>query len=439
LRFLRAARLAYGHPRYVFQPTHNICSTQLEKRGGRWSPRFFMLSIFPYRLLFATLLLAGSALRGVAHDADSYGGLYRSRDAGATWLPADAGLFINASNSIAISPADSNHLLYGTDTRLMRSRNGGRDWQDEAVDLIAGPVFCVAFDRDGRGAYAANGNALFRSDDGVRWRRLEAPLTAMPIAQIVTGQSAVYIAGNDGLYRGSASSQDWSGPEQGLPEEAISALVVADGNPRASIHAVLAGRIWASVNGNTWRQAAGDWRDQRIDTISADSEDAQRLWAGGASRLFRSDDGGKTWQPHGKPLADPNIFIRGIAVAQAGAVIVLTTHRGLMRSADGGATWVKIESALPLHLEPSPLAQDRNDPNIVYTGFSLRPYSEPWRSAQEVAEQMRRDHARKRYTAIALAIGALVLIAAAWVVLRKRAATHGAIGGPQPAERRETK
>ena len=400
-----------------------------------------MVSIFSYRLLFAALLLASSAVRVAAHDADSYGGLYRSRDAGATWLPADAGLFINASNAIAISPIDSNHLLYGTDTRLMRSRNGGRDWQDEASDLIAGPVFCVAFGRDGRGAYAANANGLFSSDDGVRWRRLDVPLTAMPISQIVVGQSAIYVAGNDGLYLSSASGEDWSGPQHGLPEEAVSAVVVAEGKLKASIHAVLAGRIWSSVDGGSWQQAAGDWQNQRLDTISADPDDAQRLWAGGASRVFRSDDGGKIWQPHGKPLADPNIFIRGIAAIQAGAVIVLTTHRGLMRSADGGVTWLKIESALPLHLEPSPLAQDRNDPNIVYTGFSLRPYSEPWRTAQEVAEQMRRDHARKRYTAIALAIGALLLIGAAGLVLRKRAARQ--VSGPEhemlPADRRETK
>jgi photosystem II stability/assembly factor-like uncharacterized protein len=377
------------------------------------------------RFICTVLLLACWGVNAPAHDADAYGGLYRSRDAGATWLPADAGLFINASNAIAISPTDSNHLLYGTDTRLLKSHNGGRDWHDQASQLIAGPVFSVAFDRDGRGGYAANTNGLFRSDDGVVWRALEVPLTAMPIAQIVVGHSNVYIAGNDGIYVGSANGQDWRGPAKGLPEEAISALVVTEGKPPASVHAAVAGRIWRSEDGgDSWQQAAGDWTDQRIDTLSTDPDDKRRLWAGGASRLFRSEDGGKNWQPHGKPLPDPNIFIRGIAVTKTGAVIVLTTHRGLMRSADGGATWAKIESALPLHLEPSPLRQDSNDPNIVYAGFSLRPYNEPWRTAQEVAEQMRRDQARKRNTAIALAIGALLLVLTAWVFLRKRSATQ---------------
>jgi photosystem II stability/assembly factor-like uncharacterized protein len=383
------------------------------------------MSFSLHRFLVATLLVGYWAPDAVAHDADAYGGLYRSRDAGATWLPADAGLFINASNAIAISPTDSNHLLYGADTRLLRSRNGGRDWHDQAPQLIAGPVFCVAFDRDGHGGYAANANGLFRSDDGVNWRALKVPLTAMPISQIVVGHTNVYLAGIDGLYRDSANGEDWRGPANGLPEEAISALLVADGTPQASIHAVLAGRIWRSEDGGeTWQRAAGGWTNQRIDALGRDPEDKLRLWAGGASRLFRSDDGGKNWQPHGKPLPDPNISIRGIAVTKASAVIVLTTHRGLMRSADSGATWAKIESALPLHLEPSPLTQDGKDPDIVYAGFSLRPYNEPWRTAQQVAEQMRRDQARKRSTAIALAIGALILVLAGWVFLRRRSATQ---------------
>ena len=354
-----------------------------------------------------------------AHDADTYGGLYRSRDAGATWLPADAGLFINASNALAIDPTDSNHLLYGTDVRVLRSKNGGRDWHDQARDMIAGPIFCVAFDATGKRAYAANATGLFRSDDGGQWRALDVPLQAFPIAQIVSAIGQAYLAGNNGLYIGNAGGQEWSGPARGLPEEAISALVVADGKPEPSIHAAIAGRIWRSEDGGaTWKQTSGNWTDQRVDVIGVDFGDKNKLWAAGASRLFRSNDGGQTWQPHGKPLPDPNIAIR--AIAAAGNAIVLTTHRGLMRSADAGATWAKVESALPLHLEPSPLAQDRSDPNIVYAGFSLRPYNEAWRVAQEAAQKQRDEDARKRYVIIAAIVAVFFIASVTAILLRKR-------------------
>ena len=369
-----------------------------------------------------TLLVPVFASTARAHDADSYGGLYRSRDAGATWLPADAGLFINASNAIAIHPADSNHLLYGTDTRLLRSQNGGRDWHEQAPQQIAAPILSVAFDVDGNSAFAATTDGLFRSESNGQWRAVNVPFSAFPIAQIVAMRGKIYLAGNDGIYMGSANSQDWRGLTKGLPEEPVSALLVDDTTPGANIHAVVAGRIWRSEDdGKSWQQAAGNWRDRRIDIISADLRDTKKIWAGGASQLFRSDDRGKSWQVFGKPLPDPNIFIRGIAISQNEQTIVLTTHRGLFRSADGGASWAKIEGALPLHLEPSPLAQDRHDPNTTYAGFSLRPYNEAWRAAQNLAEQRRNGEARGQITTIVGGAIAIALVIGAGLFLRRRA------------------
>ena len=78
-------------------------------------------------------LLAGSAS---AHDASSYGGVFRSRDLGAAWLNADVGLFLNAALVIAVDPRDSSHLLVGTDLGILSSRNGGRSWVPEARDVI---------------------------------------------------------------------------------------------------------------------------------------------------------------------------------------------------------------------------------------------------------------------------------------------------------------
>jgi hypothetical protein len=47
-------------------------------------------------------LLAASAS---AHDASSYGGMFRSRDVDAAWLNADVGLFLNAALVIAVDHA----------------------------------------------------------------------------------------------------------------------------------------------------------------------------------------------------------------------------------------------------------------------------------------------------------------------------------------------
>jgi len=57
----------------------------------------FGLRRLPLWLVCVASLLASSAS---AHDASSYGGVFRSRDLGAAWLNADVGLFLNARSSL---------------------------------------------------------------------------------------------------------------------------------------------------------------------------------------------------------------------------------------------------------------------------------------------------------------------------------------------------
>src|SRR5919202_770257 len=96
------------------------------------------------------LLLCSGADTSSAHDPSAYGGVFRSRNFGGTWLNADAGLFLNAALSVAVDPRDPAHLLLGTDIGLLSSRNGGRSWRHEAQGLMIGAVFAVAFAPDGR-------------------------------------------------------------------------------------------------------------------------------------------------------------------------------------------------------------------------------------------------------------------------------------------------
>src|SRR5262245_64994478 len=126
-------------------------------------------------------LLAGSA---PAHDASSYGGVFRSRDLGAAWLNADVGLFLNAALVIAVDPRDSSHLLVGTDLGILSSHNGGRSWVPEARDLIIGAVFAITFSPDGELAMCAAANGVFRRDQD-SWRRAEIPGAAIPARALI--------------------------------------------------------------------------------------------------------------------------------------------------------------------------------------------------------------------------------------------------------------
>jgi photosystem II stability/assembly factor-like uncharacterized protein len=340
--------------------------------------------------LLATLLVSAVLLgwppAARAHDPSAWGGLFRSRDAGATWFPANPGRFVSGAIAVAISPTDVNHLLLATDSGLLRSHNGGRDWTLEAGAVLVGAVFAVAFDADGRRALASTGSAILRSEDGVSWIGSPAPPGAAPARVIVPGTAAGrgYLAGWRGLFRSDDWGASWSLVSDRLPAEPVTGLTVAPGPPE-TLYALADARIWSSADaGRTWARRDRGIPAGRVDALALDPRAPGRLWASSGEQLFRSDDRGERWRPIGQPLSEPNTVVRGIAVSTAGETVVLATDRGLYRSVDGGARWDVVgDGNLPVHLEAGPLVGDPIDPATLYAGFGLRPYAELWRAAAE--------------------------------------------------------
>ena len=164
--------------------------------------------MFEARLLVAALLSAIliSATPASGHDPSAYGGLFRSRDGGNTWFPANPGRIVSGAIALAVNPVEPNHLLLATDSGLLRSRNAGLEWSQEAAALLVGPVFAVAFDADGSRALASTATSLFRSDEGQTWRDISAPPGTLPARLLVPdGPGRIYLVGWQHLY----ASVDW--------------------------------------------------------------------------------------------------------------------------------------------------------------------------------------------------------------------------------------
>jgi photosystem II stability/assembly factor-like uncharacterized protein len=327
------------------------------------------------------LTLPGEAAQ--SHDPSAWGGLFRSRDHGATWVSANRGPFLSGAIALTISPTDSNHLLLAAESGLFRSSNGGRDWAIEAPSLLLGSVFALAFAADGQRALASTGRTIFRCEAENSWREAPAPQGAAPARAIVRGSEPdrVYLAGWTGLYRSDDWGVSWSNAADGLPPEPATALLVVQDTPE-TLYVVVQGGIWASVDGGrNWARRGGDISSAGVDALTVDSRRPAQLWAAAGARLFRSNDGGASWQRAGQPLPEPNVTVH--VIAASAEAIVATTDRGLYRSVDGGEHWTLIIDNLPAHLEAGPLVRDPVDPTSLYAGFALIPYSELWRRAAD--------------------------------------------------------
>jgi photosystem II stability/assembly factor-like uncharacterized protein len=333
--------------------------------------------------LAGVLMLAGAGAS--AHDPSAYGGLFRSRDLGGTWLNADVGLFLNSALAVAVDPSDSTHLLLGTDLGLMRSRSGGRSWTPEGQGQIIGAVFALAFTADGQSAVCAAPSGVFRYQAG-QWLRADAPADAAPARGVAISKASgrIYLLGRSGLFASDDGGQSYDRVASALPQGAeITALAVAS-QPAELLLAVIDGQLMASEDGGgQWGRRVQGLGDTPIDTVALDPASPDRVWAAGADSMYVSDDLGATWRAVGQPLPEPGTNVRGIAADAAAMALVVTSHRGMYRSEDGGQSWTLKEGNLPVHLESGPLVRDPNDARTLYAVYSLMPFAEVWRTALE--------------------------------------------------------
>lgn len=285
--------------------------------------------------------------------------------------------------ALAISPTDVNHLLLATDSGLLRTRNGGRDWVPEAPAVLLGAVFAVAFDADGERALASTALGIFRGDGRLGWQPLRVPDLATPAHAIVRGGAPgrAYLAGLEGFWRTDDWGDSWTEAAEGLPAGPVGAVVVQAGRAE-TVFVVAGGRLWESADGGlTWAAREAGLPAGGVETVAEDPSNPTVLWAAGRDRVYRSGDRGRTWHPAGDPLPETGTIVRGIAAGLSGQELVLATHRGLYRSARSGRTWELLLENLPAHLEGGPLVRDPVDPMTLYAGFSLTPYEELFRMA----------------------------------------------------------
>jgi photosystem II stability/assembly factor-like uncharacterized protein len=370
--------------------------------------------MFEARLLVAALLSAilMSPTQASGHDPSAYGGLFRSRDGGVTWFPANPGRIVSGAIALAVSSVEPNHLLLATDSGLLRSRNAGLEWSQEAPALLFGPVFAVAFDADGGRALASTATSLFRSDDGQTWREISAPPGTLPARLLIPDvPGRVFLVGWQRLYVSVDWGTSWTAVSSPLPEAPITQMVVA--HATRSVCAVAGGRLWSADDGTSaWRPADAGLPQGRVNALSADPREPRRLWATADEQIFQSDDGAANWRPWGRPVPDAPTVVRGIALSDSGRDAVLTTDRGLYRSAEG-KRWEIPSDNLPAHLEAWPLVRDPTDPATLYAGFALIPYPELWRLAAEQTSAL----ARVTPMGLAGSVAFLVLLGLAGVAV----------------------
>jgi len=312
----------------------------------------------------------------------SDGSLLRSFDAGATWQfwgssLGREGLF----SALTVVPGTTVNLLAGTQHGLYRSLDGGVTWQRVLLRRAPAAFFATqAVVEDGTGTlYLGSADGVYRSQNqGGGWRWASTALPTKAVLALATGGATgttLFAGTESGVYRFAQGDAHWrflgwSGAAPGL---AASPTDPARLYLRAAYERIYATDDAASdePNAAAWTQRGqGMALTSEILSVAIDPTDDQILYAGGATELFKSTDGGQRWQAIGAELTGQSVFALWID-PQTPQTIYAGATNGLYRSEQGGATWQPLGDALR-DRTVSALAQHPTDPDLLVAGTKFQ-------------------------------------------------------------------
>jgi photosystem II stability/assembly factor-like uncharacterized protein len=313
------------------------------------------------------------------------GGLFRTTDNGATWIPiTDGKVPLGSTGSVAVADSDPNIIYLGTGSDGVRSNvstgrgvykstNAGQTWQFVGLYKV-GQIGAIRIHPTNPDVvWVAAGGDIFKSneergvfkttDGGKTWRKVlfvSNLVGAMDVELQPGNPNVVYawmsrlerkpwtiISGSreGGFYKSTDGGENFTRITTGLPNELIGkgnlAVTAANAN---RIYALIeakpgggfyrsedAGQTWALVNS----QGSLIQRPFYYTTLGADPLNADVVYAG-AEGFFKSSDGGKTFTNFRTPHGDNHdIWIN----PKDSQIMVQANDGGANVSTDGGRTW----------------------------------------------------------------------------------------------------
>ncbi|MFZ5862522.1 MAG: SUMF1/EgtB/PvdO family nonheme iron enzyme [Nitrospirota bacterium] len=275
-------------------------------------------------------------------------------------------------NQIAIAPSNP-AVLYaaGRPVGVLKSADRGRTWLPAREGMLNTSAYhVVVHPTNANVAYVGTyGGGVYRTRDGARtWEAVSAGLGNANIHAIYLDPARperLIVATSTGdVFQTLDEGARWTAYGQGLP--AMGGEVLAAFLSRSSEVWLGQGTLFSrGARDGGWRAIGLDLRDAAITALASDGRG--HLYAGTRHRgVLRSADQGATWADLA-PEFDRQ-WIRLVMTGPEGRVFVSVLRRGLYRSDDHGATWTKVGEGLPEKDDVETLAADPADPDRLYAG-----------------------------------------------------------------------
>jgi photosystem II stability/assembly factor-like uncharacterized protein len=334
--------LTYGAPP---APFHCVRS---DDKGATWTP---MPLPDPEALCIALIVDPLDSLHVWVLD-HLKGRLYVSTDGGATWPEVHEGLPLGF-NSPFRRDARTGALYAAAEGGIARSDDGGETWEDASRGIVSTKVELLSAVPGGSGGRPvilaqARLQPMKRSADGGRtWHDLSVngSVSGSAIAVDPADPAHLFLAGSY-LLESRDAGRTWT--RLGSPPWFATNLVVNPANPRVLYLSGPGAKVFRSRNGGrTWQPARAGLpvdppcdrifcHDSQISDFTIDPVDPRLLVLVLEGQVFRSTDAGRHWRPASLPT--------GVTVLaqHPRSRVLYAAGSTLARSTDGGATWTEI-------------------------------------------------------------------------------------------------
>lgn len=259
------------------------------------------------------------------------------------------------------------------------ARAGTNVWT--SLGPAAGPVVAVAVDPGATGTlYAATyWNGVFKSTDGGRlWSRTGLwwtggpPISALVIDPLNPETVYVGLRESSSFLKTTDGGESWRSLDlftgiSALSIDAADTRILYAGSPRDGI-------FKSTDAGASWSSASAGLAGVEITSLAVDPTAPGAIYAGTSAGVFRSGNGGRSWEATG--LARSDVVALVIGRSPPGIVYAGTRGGGVFATANGGASWTAMNDSLA-ELEVTALAVDPAAPMSLYAGTTRGVFASP--------------------------------------------------------------
>lgn len=248
-----------------------------------------------------------------------------------------------AVSALRVDPSNGTTVYAGTANGVFKTADGGIHWSAASDGLLDRSVSALEIRPGSHAFYVAtsNGRVFTMSGANERWSELARP-TERPISALGFDQAAglIYVATEKLVFRSADEGATWS--STALPASLfVQSMVVAPNG-----HVIVGGGdcVYRSTDeARTFNRATDLPTHQYAVTLD---QLTGNLYAASAQSVFRSRDGGQSWQPLPllKPLIGRNYcgcsYVKTLVSTPGG--LMVTSHAGVVEYIESAGEWKRL-------------------------------------------------------------------------------------------------